>query len=48
MEQLLVEMLHFGYLCLWLATADEKITVLQLFIAYNRCMHAWSYVKTIV
>ena len=41
MEQLSVEMLHYGYLCLRPATADGKITVLQLFIAYNR----WNYVK---
>ena len=44
MEQLFIEMLHYSYLRLWPATADGKITVLHLFIAYDR----WSYVEIIV
>ena len=43
MEQLSVETLHYAYGCLCLrpVTADGKITVIQLFIAYNR----WGYGK---
>ena len=44
MEQLFIEMLHYGYLCLWPATADGKITrdwpIMLIFLPIILCCSA--------